>query len=383
VTKRRTLLVGVTLIAFGGSSEPALAAHDLSISNGATSGVSVSPGSFSANADDANLNVTDLTTALAVGDVTVDTGSGGSQNGDIHTVNPITSSSTKILSLSAAGAVDLSTTIQLAGSLAITSSNPSVSGQLSFTGSAAKSISSSSAIVVSHEIHAIGSGALTVAPLITLSGGLLTVDTGASVALNGGLGVGASSTVDVDGSLSAPSFVVPASATVMGSGTLTGSVVSAGTVKPGSSPGVLSIIGDYNQSPSGTLEVEANGLSAGTGGYDRLDVYGQATLNGTLKVTTGFAALPGAVLSGVVRANSLFGAFATLNNATFGFNWVASYLANAVNLTNTPIAGGGDPPSGGGATAGGGGSVPPTLAKRKCRHGNKNRAAIAKKCRKK
>src|SRR4051794_15053939 len=62
----------------------AFAAHNITISTGATSGIDTStPHLFVSNADDAVLNVAELVAALETAPVTVTTGSGGAQNGDL------------------------------------------------------------------------------------------------------------------------------------------------------------------------------------------------------------------------------------------------------------------------------------------------------------
>ncbi len=71
---------------------------------------------------------------------------------------------------------------------------------------------------------------------------------------------------------------------LMGGGTFTGNVLnSGGTVKPGTSPGALTIDGNYTQGASGSLDVELAGLTAGTQ-FDQLNVTGTASLGGTLNV---------------------------------------------------------------------------------------------------
>ena len=67
---------------------------------------------------------------------------------------------------------------------------------------------------------------------------------------------------------------------------------TGGIVAPGASPGILSIASDYSQSAPGTLAVEINGASPGTG-YDQLQVGDEVTLAGTLTVdTSGFSPAP-------------------------------------------------------------------------------------------
>src|SRR5262249_33855396 len=65
-------------------------------------------------------------------------------------------------------------------------------------------------------------------------------------------------------------------------------VVNAGHVRPGQSPGILTIDGNYTGAGTGALDVELNGRSAGTQ-YDRLTVNGTTDLgNSALNVTRGF-----------------------------------------------------------------------------------------------
>jgi fibronectin-binding autotransporter adhesin len=68
-----------------------------------------------------------------------------------------------------------------------------------------------------------------------------------------------------------------------GKGTFTGDVINSGTLKPGSSPGTLTIAGNYIQDNMGWLEIEMGGYTQGID-YDYLDIDGDATLLGGLKV---------------------------------------------------------------------------------------------------
>ncbi|MCK6623443.1 MAG: Ig-like domain-containing protein, partial [Calditrichia bacterium] len=74
--------------------------------------------------------------------------------------------------------------------------------------------------------------------------------------------------------------------TLQGSDTIgvgTAAFLNNGNVKPGSSPGMLTISGTYPQSAAGTLHIEVGGYTPGVQ-YDRLKVVGAAQLSGTLKV---------------------------------------------------------------------------------------------------
>lgn len=73
---------------------------------------------------------------------------------------------------------------------------------------------------------------------------------------------------------------------VSGNGTFTGTGTAAfaGTLAPGNSPGLLTFEGDLDLEPTATLEIELGGTTPGVD-YDRVEVGGFATLEGTLEVT--------------------------------------------------------------------------------------------------
>ena len=92
---------------------------------------------------------------------------------------------------------------------------------------------------------------------------------------------------------------------------------TSGTVRPGSSPGTLTVTGNFNQGPNGTLEVDIEGPTAGSG-FDVLAVTGQANLNGTLRAVHGGGFGP--ALNDVfafMTSGSRAGAFAMLDAPTF------------------------------------------------------------------
>jgi MBG domain (YGX type)/SdrD B-like domain/Putative Ig domain len=125
----------------------------------------------------------------------------------------------------------------------------------------------------------------------TLNGGGLTA-TGGQVLLNGGL--------------------------LAGTGTVTVTVTNAATVAPGHSPGTLTVTGNYTQTTAGSLNMEINGLAAGTD-YDQLKVNGTVTLNGTLNLTVGFAPVVGSsfVLIDNNDVDAVTGAFNGLAEGSF------------------------------------------------------------------
>ncbi len=72
-----------------------------------------------------------------------------------------------------------------------------------------------------------------------------------------------------------------------GAGAITGNVqVAGGTVRPGNSPGVMTVNGSYSQDAASTLEIEMYSLAL----YDQLDISGNASLDGTLDVSLSLGA---------------------------------------------------------------------------------------------
>ncbi len=99
----------------------------------------------------------------------------------------------------------------------------------------------------------------------------------------------ASVTVGESGHLLTTDLHLDSSATLLGSGTITGKVTNASVVRPGNPVGILTVDGDYVQTDTGSLEIELGGVKPGEL-YDRINVTGTASLGGTLKValTGGF-----------------------------------------------------------------------------------------------
>lgn len=79
--------------------------------------------------------------------------------------------------------------------------------------------------------------------------------------------------------------------TVQNNGTLSGSfggeisIENRGTLNPGTSPGVITLDGDFVNRSNGTVNFELNGLAANQ--YDRINITGDAGLDGTFNVTLG------------------------------------------------------------------------------------------------
>ena len=143
---------------------------------------------------------------------------------------------------------------------------------------------------------------------------------------------------DLDVAGAAGTFAL-AGGTLKGDGSLTGSIQNTGgTVAPGSSPGVLTVDGNYTQGAGGTLAIELSGTGVGTDS-DRLVVNGSSHVDGTLALTPLFSFVPALsfnydVLTAVFGQTGTFATVAGLN-AGAGKAYVVHYPALAVNLTVT------------------------------------------------
>ncbi len=77
-----------------------------------------------------------------------------------------------------------------------------------------------------------------------------------------------------------------------GNGGILGHLTNRGTVRPGASPGKLTISGDYTQEAEGNCVIELAGVDAGQ--FDVLSVIGIASLGGTLTIElNGYTPQPG------------------------------------------------------------------------------------------
>ncbi|OAE53492.1 autotransporter domain-containing protein [Achromobacter mucicolens] len=116
--------------------------------------------------------------------------------------------------------------------------------------------------------------------------------------------------------------------TLRGHGSIGGNVTNDGVVRPGGSIGTLTILGNYTQSPTGTLFVDVSPTTA-----SQLKVGGTATLAGTLNVLYG----PGtysATSFRIIDAASVTGRFASVtSNAPDELAQSVQNLADGSTLT--------------------------------------------------
>ncbi len=177
-----------------------------------------------------------------------------------------------------------------------------------------------------------GSGALQTAGTIIDNGTGGT--TGGTTVTSGLLEVGDinHSNASLSGSVS-----VDSGAFLRGHGAIIGNVGNAGTVFPGGTIGILTINGNYTQSPAGTLDIQvspstSNPPVAGVDN-DELAVNGAASLAGTLEV---YGANENAMYAGqrytiLTASNGVSGTFSTVLNENSG--GYASYIYPSVSYT--------------------------------------------------
>lgn len=113
---------------------------------------------------------------------------------------------------------------------------------------------------------------------------------------------------------------------------------NAGRVKPGNSPGVMHLIGDYDQASVGTLEIEVlSGIGPGPNGYSQLDITGSALLNGNLEIVldSRFSLCPSDRLTILIATEGRTSEFANVieRNFPFGVSSIVEYLPTSVVLS--------------------------------------------------
>ena len=111
---------------------------------------------------------------------------------------------------------------------------------------------------------------LAFANVLTLSGNTLTKTGDGTLSITNTVNTGGGSVVGLAG-------------TITGGGTIGGSLTNtSATVAPGTSPGTLTVEGDFSQAVGGTLAIELAGTASGE--FDVLAVLGSASLGGALDV---------------------------------------------------------------------------------------------------
>lgn len=160
-----------------------------------------------------------------------------------------------------------------------------------------------------------------------LLGGNSAAFAGATQVASGRLVVGGSagSSAVLGGDVS-----VAAGAILGGHGRIGGNVVNAGTVAPGNSIGILTIGGDYTQTATGALQIEAQA----DGQADKLVVEGSAALDGSMLVLAADGDWrPQTDYTILTAAGGISGQFGTASSSLVFLDPLLAYGTDAVTLT--------------------------------------------------
>ena len=233
----------------------------------------------------------------------------------------------------------------LAGSL-INDGTVSVSGTAGLTLDAGAVLINNNVVLLQSDAGLGGTGTLTNAGILRKSAGTGTSLVGAVLSNTGTVDVDSGTvevagnftnagTVDVTDSasfaVSAP-FVFVNNAVIQGNGTVRtpdSGLRNNATLRPGASPGRLTIVGDLLLGSGSVLEIELGGTDPGPPEFDIINVTGAVTLGGGLSVVAvnGFAPLPQSLFEIITCGAGCSGAFATVP-AQFS----ASVMATAVGI---------------------------------------------------
>jgi autotransporter-associated beta strand protein len=162
----------------------------------------------------------------------------------------------------------------------------------------------------------------------------------------------------VEGGLASTQVNIGSGGVLGGSGSLAGDVMVLGTVTPGSSPGTLTVAGDFTLTSGSTLATEVDGnnysVVGGAGSYDRINLTGATSLftaDGTLEpilrgisapATNSFTPAIGESFRIVTTANSagVIGEFSSITQPLVGLDdstrFDVAYGSNFIDLYVTP-----------------------------------------------
>jgi hypothetical protein len=117
--------------------------------------------------------------------------------------------------------------------------------------------------------------------------------------------------LEVNGSLRSSNVTIQPGATLKGVGNVVGNIFNFGTLSPGTSPGTLTINGNFTQGPNGVLNAQIQSLQ----NYSRLVVAGHAFLDGTqhLTLASGFNPPPGSKFVVPTAAQGISGTFRSIS----------------------------------------------------------------------
>lgn len=172
-------------------------------------------------------------------------------------------------------------------------------------------------------ITKIGDGTVELSGTNTFTGTTI-VDSGTLVVGVAGIG---SITSDV---------TVATGATLAGSGTITGNATINGTYAPGNSPGIQTISGNLTLGDVSISNFEIAGLSDGQ--FDRVNVGGVLTMDGTLNLVTTGSYQPGDFVQLFDAAGGISGLFSSITGTDIGggLTWDTSSISSTGIITVIP-----------------------------------------------
>ena len=199
----------------------------------------------------------------------------------------------------------------------------------------------------------VGTGTMTLSGTGSVLIGALAVN-GGTLSLTGSLTDGSTTVasgaiLSVDGSLTSPTVTIAAGGRLIGGigttpGVITGAVTNSGTIAPGHSPGIISIVGSFTQTSTGTYaaDVYGNGTSTVVAGvdFDRIAVSGApgtAALAGTLAITqNGGTYVTGTTYDIITTTGGISGAFTTVTGTSISaFQSLSNLVANGGGIQGT------------------------------------------------
>ena len=269
------------------------------------------------------LNSGTAAAALDVGNDNTNTNFGGVvENG--ASVLQLTKSGTGTLTLTGANTYTGGTTIN-AGTLQVGNGGitGSIVGDVVDNGTLAfnrrNSLTFGGVISGTGNVVQLGSGTLTLPGTNTYTG-TTTVNNGSLI---------------VDGSIASAQTVVNPGGLLGGHGTIGGNLVNNGTVGQISSPGTLTVAGNYTQNPTGSLSIGIAGTAPNQ--HDLLAVKGHAAIGGTLQIKAlgGFSLQPGDEITFITANNGVSGTFSNAQSGSISTGTIVQ--VQVTSLTNSVV----------------------------------------------
>jgi len=176
-------------------------------------------------------------------------------------------------------------TLQVGGGGTTGSVNGNITNNAALVFHRAGTLSQDGNIAGTGSVTKTGSGSVTLSAINSYTGatavnqGILSLAAGGSIATSSPISVSAGATLDVTAK---GTWVVGATQTLQGSGTIAGATTISGTVSPGGSPGTLSFIGNTTLAGAAVMEISKSGSTLTN---DQLNATSTLAYGGALVIT--------------------------------------------------------------------------------------------------